>query len=70
MWKAIKYFFMDMADLIRMLKVGFKTINDFDDSLSYYPDVTQMPYEELKKIQEEAFENVKGMERNKGDKNY
>lgn len=53
-WEAVKYFFMDMANLIRMLKVGFKTINDFSDSLSYYPDVTQMSYEELKKIQEEA----------------
>jgi len=59
MWKAVKYFFMDIADLIRMLKVGFKVINDFDDGSNYHPDVTQIPYKELKKIQEEAFKEIK-----------
>jgi len=50
---------MDIADLIRMLKVGFKVINDFDDGSNYHPDVTQIPYKELKKIQEEAFKEIK-----------
>lgn len=55
MWKKIKNFFKTIVDLIQMIKYFDSEVLD---ETMMQPDVSQLPIEELKKLQNEAFENV------------
>lgn len=54
MLKAVTYFFINIADFIRMWRIGFDIINDFDSDLEEVPCVSQLPIKELKNIMQEA----------------
>ena len=57
MWNKIKQFYWKITDLIRFIKIISSFLKEMD-SEEYEPGVTQLPIEELKKIQEEAFKKV------------
>lgn len=58
MLKAAKYFFINIASIIRMWKIGFEVINDFDSDLEEIPGVSQLSIKELEKIMQETQERV------------
>lgn len=55
MWKKIKNFLKTIVDLIQMIK--YFDLEALGETM-IQPDVSQLPIEELKKLQNEAFENV------------
>ncbi len=57
MWNKIKQFYYEITDLVRFIKITPSFIREMD-SEEYEPDVTQLPIEELKKIQEESFKRL------------
>ena len=59
MWNKIKQFYWEITYLIRFIKITPSFLKEMDSEEEEYElDVTQLPIEELKKIQEKSFERV------------